>query len=115
MDRVQGVGSGYEHNFGEVEWGSQEMVGELLVLTWVKHFEHGCSWVAAPRVSSQLVDLIEQEYRIIGLDFDERLDQCSRHRANISSSVAPNFGFISYASESNFIELSIEGLSDGLP
>lgn len=71
MNSVQTVGGSDENDFGEVEWGSQEMVRELLVLTGIEDFEHGCSGVATSSVSSQFVDLIQQENRIVGLDFDE--------------------------------------------
>ena len=59
----------------------------------VEHFEQGRRRIAA-EIHAHLVDLVEQEQRIVGLGLTHRLDDLAGQRADIGAPVAANLGLV---------------------
>jgi len=95
-DRALLVGRRNEHHFAEVEWRVDVVVGELMVLFWVEHFEQGTRWIPA-LVAAELVDFVEDHHRVLGAGLLQPGDDASGERADIGSAVPKHLGFIGHA------------------
>src|SRR5436309_9557128 len=74
------------------------MIGERAVLGWVKHFEQRGCWIPA-KVRADLIQFIQQNYRVAAFGAAQRLNDAPGKRANVSPAVAANLRFIPHAPE----------------
>ena len=74
------------------------MIGERAVLGRVKHFEQRGCWVPA-KVRADLIQFIQQNYRVAAFGAAQRLNDAPGKRANVSPAVAANLGLIPHAAE----------------
>src|SRR5690606_22350986 len=98
--RFQFVGSGNEQHFPQINRHVQIVIAELMILFRVKHFEQGTGRVA-PEVSSQLVDFVQHNHRVDGLDTAQGLDETARHRTDVGAPEAANFGLVAHATQTH--------------
>ena len=74
------------------------MVCERIVLFRVQYFKQSTGWVA-PEISSDFIQLIEHEHRVLALDFSHLLQDSARQGAYICSAMPANIGFVSYSAK----------------
>src|SRR4051812_19447517 len=89
------------------------MVTERDVLLGVQDLEERRRRVAA-EVHAHLVDFVEEEHRVRGTGFLQRLDDLARERADVSAAVAADLGFVTYAAQRTTYELLVQRAGDGL-
>lgn len=70
MDILKRVRCSNEHDLRQVKGRGQEMIGKLVVLSRVENFKEGRTRVTSVTLP-HLVDLIEKEHWVVGLDFLE--------------------------------------------
>src|SRR5436853_496070 len=87
-----------EQHLRQVERHSQIMIRERIVLRRIEHFEQGRSGVALER-HTQLVDLVEQEHRVLGPCLLHALDDATGHRPHVGAAVAADVRFVARAAE----------------
>src|SRR5690606_9021288 len=87
------------------------VVVEGLVLLRIEHLEQRRGWVA-PEVGAHLVDLVEQEHRILRAGLLEALDELARERADVRAAMTANFGLVTHAAEREAHELAPRGAGD---
>src|SRR5882672_6577067 len=87
------------------------MVGERVVLRGVEHFEQRCRRVAA-KIRADLVEFIQKDYRVTAFDTAQRLDDPSRHRADVSAAMTANLRFVAHSAERDARKFSSERIGD---
>jgi hypothetical protein len=97
-DRVLLVRRGDEHRVRQVVVEIEVMIVERVVLLGIEHLEERARRVAA-EVHRHLVDLVEQEHRVLRTDLLERLDDLAGQRADVRTAVAADLGLVAYAAE----------------
>ena len=112
-DGVEHVGRGDEHHLGKVELDVQVMVGEGGVLLRVEHLEQGRAGIAA-EVVAELVDLVEQEHRVVGPGPFQTLDDPPGQGADVGPPVTADFRLVPHAAERDAHELAVHGAGDTL-
>jgi hypothetical protein len=111
-DAAQRVRRGDEHHVGEV-------VVEVEVVVVERVFCSGSSTsssadAGSPRKSARhLVDLVEQEDRVVRAGLLERLDDLAGQRADVRAPVAADLGLVAHAAERDAHELAARGPRDG--
>jgi hypothetical protein len=110
---VERVRRSDEHDAGEVVIHFEIMVVEGVVLLRIEHFEQRRGRIAA-EIRAHLVDFVEQEQRIGGLGLAHRLDDFSRHRADIGAAVAADLRLVAHAAERDAHEFAPRGACDRL-
>ncbi len=90
------------------------MVAEGVVLLRVQHLQKRRGGVA-PKVHADLVNLVEDEHRVVGTGIFDPLDDPPRQGADIGAAVAPNLGLVPHAPQGDAHELAAHGPGDGLP
>src|SRR5439155_490314 len=70
--------------------------------------------IASP-VGADLVDLVEHEYRVVGLGAPDRLDDAAWHRADVGAAVAADLGLVVHTAERGARELAPHRAGDRMP
>ena len=84
------------------------MISERVVLFGIQNLEQsGCR--IATIIRAQLVDLVQHHYRIIDARAPDRLNNPPRHRADVSTPMPAQFGFIANTSEAQPLEVATHG------
>ena len=107
MNRLQPVGGGDEQHARKVELQIQVMVGERVVLRRVEHFQQRRRRIAA-KIRADLVQFIEQNDRVAAFDAAQRLNDSSRHRADIGPPMAADFRLVPHAAQRDARELAAQ-------
>ena len=81
------------------------------VLLGVEHFEQRRRGIAAI-VLPELVDFVEQDHRVHDLGATHRLNDATRHRADVRAPVPANLGFVAHAAQRHADELASERARD---
>ena len=89
------------------------MVGEAVVLSRVEDLEQRRAGVALIG-RSQLVDLVEQEDRVLGAGLFHALDDAARHGSDIGATVAADVGLVTHPAERDSYVLAVHGAGNGL-
>ena len=110
---VEDVRGGDEQHLREVEGQVDVVVLEGVVLLGVEHLEQRRRRVAA-EVGPDLVDLVEDEHRVLALGAAQALDDLARQRADVGAPVAADLGLVAHAAEAQAVELAAERRGDGL-
>ena len=111
MNSVQHIGGGHEHDMGQIEWNTEIVIAERIVLLWIKDFEQ-CGRRIASEIGPHLVDLVEHYQWIVGARLLNCLDYASGHGAYIGAPMTAYFGFVVQSAKAQPLELSIERPSD---
>jgi hypothetical protein len=95
------------------------MVAERVVLLRIEHLEQRRGRIA-PEVGPELVDLVEDEHRVLRLGAPQPLDDLARQRADVRAAVAADLRLVAHAAERHAHELAAQRLwrstaSDVLP
>ena len=112
-DGVQDVGRRDEEHLGEIERHLQVMIRESVVLLGIEHLEKRRGRVSA-KIHPDLVDLVEDEDRVLGPGPTQALEDPSRQRADVGSPVPANLGLVADASQRHARELAPHRPGDGL-
>ena len=108
-NRVEHVGGGDEQHLGQVERHVQVVIAEGVVLLRVEHLEQRRRRIAA-EVGAELVDLVEDEDRVLRLGAAQPLDDLAGQRADVGAAVAADLGLVAHAAERDAHELAAERL-----
>src|ERR1051325_4827405 len=108
-NRIENVRGGDEQHLGEVERHVEVMIAERVVLLWIEYFQQRRGRIAT-EVVSELVDLVEDEDRILGLRATKALDDLAGQRADVGAAVAANLRLVAHATERHTHELAAERL-----
>ena len=111
---VQRIRRGHEHHVGQVVIDLDVMVGEGVVLLRIEHFQQRRGRIAA-EIHAHLVDLVEQEQRVLAPHLGHVLQDLARHRADIGAAMAADFGFVAHPAQRHAHELAVGGARDRLP
>ncbi len=98
VDRLKPIGSGDEEDARQIEGQIQVMIGEGVVLSGIEHLEKGGRRVAT-EIRADLVQFIQQNYRIAALDAAQGLDDAPGQSADISAAMAANLGFVPHPAQ----------------
>src|SRR3546814_3846981 len=77
------------------------------------HFQQGGRRVTT-EILAHLVDLIQQEQWIPHPDLGHALQYLAWHGTDIRPAMAPDFGFITHATQCHTHKLAVDGLGDAL-
>ena len=66
------------------------------------------------RGTADLINFIQKEDRVGDATLGHTLNDTTRHRADIGTSMASNFGFIGDAAQRRFEEFAVQSAGDGL-
>ena len=102
---VHRVRSRDEHRVRQVEVDLDVVVAEGVVLLRVEDLQQRGRRIAA-EVHAELVDLVEQEQRVLGPDLGQALQHLARHRADVGAAVATDLGLVAHAAERHAHELA---------
>merc|ERR1719341_2428705 len=108
---VEGVGGAEEKDMRKVNRNVQIVVKEGRVLLRVQHLQQGSCGVALP-ASPHLVNLIDQDQRVLSLCLLECLHCLARHCSNIRSPMSFQFCHIRKATHRESEELPVQGSGD---
>jgi hypothetical protein len=95
-DAAQGVRRGDEHHVAEVVVEVEIMIVEGVVLLGVEHLEQRSCRITA-KVGAHLVDLVEQEQRVVAAHLLQALHDLAGQGADIGAAVAANLGLVAHA------------------
>ena len=87
-----------EEHLAQVERHAEIVIGERVVLRRVEHFEQCRGRIALER-DAELVDLVEQEDRVLGAGLLHPLDDPARHRTDVGAAMAADVGLVAGAAE----------------
>jgi len=97
-DVLDEVRRGDEEHLAQVEEHVHVVVRERVVLRRVEDLEEGARGVALVR-GAQLVDLVEEEDRVLGAGLLESLDDPAGHGADVGPAMPPDVGLVAHPSE----------------
>ena len=97
-DRALLVGRRDEHHLAEIERDVEVVIGELVVLLGVEHFEKRARRIT-PLVAAELVDLVEDDDGVLAACLLQRGDDPARERTDVRAPVTAHFGFVRHAAE----------------
>ena len=83
------------------------------MLLGVEHLEHRARWIAA-EIGAHLVDLVDQEDRVLGLCVAEGADDRSGHSSDVRAPVPADLGLVTHAADRDADELAPERARDRL-
>ena len=91
----------------------QVVIAERVVLLGIEHFEQRRRRVAA-EVGAELVDLVEDEDRVLRLGAAQPLDDLPGQRADVGAAMAADLRLVAHAAERDPHELAAERVGDRL-
>ena len=112
-DAAERVRGRDEHHVREVVVEVEVVVVERGVLLGIEHLEERRRRVA-PEVARHLVDLVEEEDRVVRADLAQRLDDPAGEGADVRAPVAADLRLVADAAEAQPDELAARGARDGL-
>src|SRR5438034_4194775 len=107
------VGGRDEQHFRQVEGHAQVVIRERLVLRRVEYLEQRGGRVSLER-DTQLVELVEEEYRVLGTRLLHALDDPAWHGADVGAPMASDVGLVAGAAERNANVRPTHGARDRL-
>ena len=110
---VEGIRRRHEHHMRKIVFDLEIVIHEGRVLLGVEDLEQGRRGIAA-EIHAHLVDLIEQEKRILLLGLAHRLNDLAGHGADIGAPVATDLGFIAHTAERHADKFAPGRLGDRL-
>ncbi len=99
-NRFGSIGSSDEEYIGEIIRDLNIMVAETVVLLGIKHFQQGGRRIT-PEVIPKLINLVQQEERVVGFYLTYPLNNAAGHGADIRTAMTTDFGFITNAAQRN--------------
>ena len=113
-DHRQHVRRRQEHHLRQVEGHVQVVVQERVVLLGVEHLQQRRARVPA-EVAAQLVELVEQDHRVVGPGRLEPLQDPARQRADVGAPVSLDLGLVAHPAEREPEELPPHRARDAAP
>src|SRR5687768_15655284 len=80
------------------------MIAERVVLLWIENLEQRGSRVTTI-VVAELVDLVQHQHRVIYSSAPYRLDDSTRHRADVRAPVTSQLSFVAHAAQRHSFKL----------
>ena len=111
--RIEHVRGRDEQHLRQVERHVEVVIAERVVLLGIEHLEQGRAGIA-PEVGPELVDLVEDEHRVLRLRAPQPLDDLPRQRADVRAAMPADLGLVAHAAERDAHELAIQRRRDGL-
>ena len=110
-NRVEHVRRRDEQHLRQVERHVEVVIAERVVLLRIEHLEQRRRRIAA-EIGAELVDLVEDEHRVLRLGPAQPLDDLPGQRADVGAAVAADFRLVAHAAERHAHELAAERLGD---
>ena len=88
------------------------MVAEVIILLGIQHFEQRRRRITS-EIISELVDFIQHDDRIAGARLLHRLDETTRHRPHVGTTMTPNFSLVAHAPQRDPNKLASHGPGNG--
>src|ERR1035437_1197155 len=104
-NRVEHVRGGDKKRVREIVIDIEVMVAKRVVLFGIKHLEQCGTWIAA-EITSELINLVEQQDRICRAGAFHQLNDLSRHRTDVCPAMTADLGFVVYAAKGKANKLS---------
>ena len=95
LDEVRGRD---EHHLGQIERHAEVVIGERVVLRRVEDLEQRGRGIAVIR-AAELVDLVEQEHRVLAAGLLHALEDAAGQRADVRAAMAADVGLVARAAE----------------
>ena len=111
-NRIEAIRRGDKHTVRKIDRELHKMIAEGLILLAVKYFQHRGGRVAA-HIACHFIDLIKEDEGVIGLRFDERVDDSTGHGADVSLSVTADLRLIMHTAEGYAHEFTVNSACDG--
>ena len=111
-NRIEHVRRGDEQHFGQIERDIEIVIAERVVLLRIEHLEQRRRGIAA-EIRSELVDLVEDEDRVLRLRAAQTLNHLPRQRADVRPAVSADFRLVAHPAERDANEFAAERLRDG--
>ncbi|MNJ37533.1 hypothetical protein D3C77_323530 [compost metagenome] len=89
------------------------MIVEVVVLLGIEHLKQRRGRIAT-HVAAHLVDFVEQEQRVAYAHLGHLLNQTTRHRTDVGTTMATNLGLITHTAQGHAHELAIGGAGNRL-
>ncbi len=112
-NRIEHVRGRQEQHLGEIERHVEVVIAERVVLLRVEHLEQRRRRIAA-EVRAELVDLVEDEDRVLRLGAAQPLDDLAGQRADVGPAMAADLRLVAHAAERDAHELAAERVGDRL-
>ena len=112
-NRVEHVRRRDEQHLGQIERHVEVVIAERVVLLGVEHLEERRRRIAA-EIRPELVDLVEDEHRVLRLRPAQPLHDLARQRADVRAPVSADLGLVAHPAERHADELPVERLRDRL-
>ena len=112
-NRVEHVGCRDKYDLRQVERHFKVVVREGVVLLRVQYLKQRRGWIAAECIRADLVDLVEDDDRIVGASVADCLDHASGHCPDIGAAMPANFSFVTHSTERHACVGASEGTSNG--
>ena len=110
-NRVEHVGGRDEQHLRQIERHVEVVIAERVVLLRIEHFEQRRRGVAA-EIGAELVDLVEDEDRVLRLGAAQPLDDLAGQRADVGAAMTADLRLVAHAAERDAHELAAERLGD---
>ncbi len=104
-NRVEQIGGGDEHHFGQIERHFQVMVAEGEVLLGVEHFQQRRGGVAA-EILADFIHFVHHKDRVFLPRAFHAVHDASGQRADIGTPVAANLPLVAHAAQRDAHELA---------
>src|ERR1051326_3732489 len=114
VNRFQPIGRGNKQNARQIERNVQIVIREGIVLRRVKNLEQ-CRRRITAKISSNLVQFVQQNNRVPAFDTAQSLDDPARQGTNVRSSMPANFRFITHTAQRDARKFSAQRISDAAP
>ena len=112
-NRIEHVRGRQEQHLRQIERHVEVVIAEAVVLLGIEHLEQRRRGIAA-EVGAELVDLVEDEDRILRFGAAQPLDHLARQRADVGPAVAADLRLVAHAAERDAHELAPERVRDRL-
>src|SRR6185437_14879069 len=100
-----------EQDLREIERHLEVVVAERVVLLGIEDLQQRGGRVA-PKVVTELVDLVEHEHGVVRARLLDALDDAARQRADVRAPVAADLGLVAHAAERDASELASDRARD---
>ena len=106
-NRIEHVRRGDEQHLGQIERHVEVVIAERVVLLRIEHLEQRRRRIAA-EIGAELVDLVEDEHRVLRLGAAQPLDDLAGQRADVGAAMAADLRLVAHAAERHAHELAAE-------
>ena len=110
---VHRIGGGHKHHVAQVKVHFNVVIGKGVVLLGVQNLEQSTRRVA-PKVSTDLVNFVEQEQWVAGAGLGQALQHLAGQCTDVGAAVPANFSLVAHAAQGHAHVFAPSGFGDRL-